>query len=56
MINRQRLLLSLTSLLSLMAQGQVVRNDTVTDIYINFDMKKVDDANRKVIDYVIGRL
>ncbi len=31
MSNRQRLLFSLTSLLSLMAQGQVVRNDTVTD-------------------------
>jgi site-specific recombinase XerD len=31
-------------------------NDTVTDIYINFDMKKVDDANRKVIDYIIGCL
>jgi site-specific recombinase XerD len=26
---------------------------TVTDIYINFDNKKVDDANRKVIDYVL---
>ena len=26
--------------------------NTVTDIYINFDMKKVDDANRKVIDYL----
>ena len=25
---------------------------TVTDIYINFDTRKVDDANRKVIDYV----
>lgn len=25
---------------------------SVTDIYINFDMKKVDEANRKVIDYV----
>ena len=24
----------------------------VTSIYINFDYKKVDDANRKVIDYV----
>lgn len=24
----------------------------VTDIYIDFDMKKVDDANRKVLDYV----
>lgn len=26
---------------------------TVTDIYINFDGKKVDEANRKVIDYVM---
>jgi len=25
---------------------------TTTDIYIDFDQKKVDDANRKVIDYV----
>lgn len=25
---------------------------TVTDIYINFDKRKVDEANRKVIDYV----
>jgi predicted transcriptional regulator len=28
-------------------------NNTVTDIYINFDYKKVDAANRKVIDYVL---
>lgn len=27
--------------------------DTVTDIYINFDMKKVDKANRRIIDYVL---
>lgn len=27
--------------------------NTVTDIYINFDMRKVDDANRRVIDYVL---
>lgn len=26
---------------------------TITDIYIDFDQKKVDDANRKVIDYVL---
>ena len=26
---------------------------TVTDIYINFDSKKIDEANRKVIDYVL---
>lgn len=25
---------------------------TVTDIYINYDIKKVDEANRQVIDYV----
>ncbi|MDR0437388.1 MAG: hypothetical protein LBH22_03700 [Bacteroidales bacterium] len=25
---------------------------TTTDIYIDFDQKKVDDANRKVIDYI----
>lgn len=28
--------------------------NTVTDIYIEFDMRKVDEANRKVIDYVNG--
>lgn len=27
--------------------------NTVTDIYINFDMKKVDEANRCVMDYVL---
>lgn len=27
--------------------------NTVTDIYIDFDQKKVDDANRKVIDHVL---
>lgn len=26
--------------------------NTVTDIYINFDRRKVDEANRKVIDYI----
>ena len=26
--------------------------NTVTDIYIDFDQKKVDEANRKVIDHV----
>lgn len=25
---------------------------TVTDIYINFDLTKIDDANRRVIDYI----
>ena len=29
-------------------------NSTVTDIYINFDQTKVDDANRKVIDYLFS--
>lgn len=28
--------------------------NTVTDIYIRFDNKKIDAANRKVIDYVLG--
>ena len=28
--------------------------NTVTDIYIDFDQKKVDEANRKVIDFVNG--
>ena len=28
---------------------------TVTDIYINFDKRKVDEANRKVIDFVNGK-
>jgi len=27
--------------------------NTVTDIYINFDQKKIDQANRKVIDYLL---
>ncbi len=26
--------------------------NSVTDIYINFDQKKIDDANRKIINYV----
>ena len=29
--------------------------NTVTDIYIDFDKKKVDAANRKVIDYVLKK-
>lgn len=29
--------------------------DTVTDIYIDFDMGKVDAANRKVLDFVFGQ-
>lgn len=28
-------------------------NNTVTDIYINFDQRKVDQANRRVLDYVL---
>lgn len=27
---------------------------TVTDVYIDFDQSKVDEANRKVMDYVLG--
>ena len=34
-----------------MALGHGTR--TTTDIYINFDMRKVDEANRKVIDYLL---
>ena len=30
--------------------------NTVTDIYIRFDLRKVDEANRRVIDYVLGKL
>lgn len=32
------------------ALGHSWANSTTTDIYIRFDMRKVDDANRKVID------
>lgn len=28
-------------------------NNTVTDIYIDFDQRKVDEANRRVLDYVL---
>ena len=28
---------------------------SVTDIYIKFDKKKIDEANRKVIDYVFDK-
>lgn len=34
------------------ALGYSWANSTTTDIYIHFDMRKVDKANRKVIDYV----
>lgn len=27
-------------------------DDSVTDIYINFNVKKIDEANRKVLDYI----
>lgn len=27
---------------------------TITDVYIDFDQHKIDEANRRVIDYVIG--
>ncbi len=27
---------------------------TVTDVYVNFDRDKIDEANRRVIDYLIG--
>lgn len=30
------------------------QNATVTDVYIDFDRKKVDQANRRVLDYVAG--
>jgi hypothetical protein len=29
------------------------RKKTTTDIYIKFNRKKIDEANRKVIDYVL---
>lgn len=29
--------------------------NTVTDIYINFNQKKIDEANRKVINYILGK-
>ena len=28
-------------------------NNTVTDIYIDFDQRKVDKANRRVLDWVL---
>ena len=28
-------------------------NNTITDIYIDFDIRKVDEANRRVIDWVL---
>lgn len=29
-------------------------DNSVTDIYIDFDDTKIDEANRKVLDYVFG--
>ncbi len=37
------------------ALGHSWATSTVTDIYIRFDEKKVDEANRKVIDYILLR-
>jgi site-specific recombinase XerD len=36
------------------ALGHSEWDSTTTDIYIDFDMRKVDEANRKVIDFVNG--
>ena len=36
------------------ALGHSIANPT-TAIYINFNQKKVDEANRKVIDYIVGK-
>jgi site-specific recombinase XerD len=36
----------------IIAAGLGHGGNTTTDIYINFDLKKVDQANRKVIDYL----
>lgn len=36
------------------ALGHSWVNKTITSVYIDFDMRKVDDANRKVIDAVCG--
>lgn len=39
------------------ALGHACWDRSVTDIYIGFDARKIDDANRKVIDWVVyGRL
>ena len=29
---------------------------TVTDVYVRYDQRKIDDANRKVLDYAFGLL
>lgn len=36
------------------ALGHSDFDSTTTDIYIDFDMRKIDEANRKVIDFVNG--
>ncbi len=37
------------------ALGHSWADNTTTDIYVRFNLKKVDEANRKVIDYVNGK-
>ena len=37
-----------------MALGHSVWEKTVTAVYVKYDNKKIDDANRKVIDYLNG--
>jgi integrase len=37
-----------------LALGHTPRNAT-TDIYIRRDLRKVDEANRRVIDYVLNK-
>lgn len=39
----------------IIAQALGHGGNTVTDIYIDFNQKKVDIANRKVIDYILGK-
>ena len=36
------------------ALGHSVWEKTVTAVYVKYDNKKIDDANRKVIDYLNG--
>ena len=36
------------------ALGHSVWEKTVTSIYVKYDNKKIDEANRKVIDYLNG--
>ena len=37
-----------------MALGHSVWEKTVTAVYVKYDNKKIDEANRKVIDYLNG--